>query len=243
MIYLLYGSDTQKSREKLNEIIEEYRKRVGSGFNVYHFDAEEDAFEKVKEAADTPSLFTPKKLVVIKYFSLSRWDRAALHDILKKIKNDPEIIMIFWDRELSAKELTELKPYCSKAQEFKLIKREVPESSVFRLGDTFFSSRREGLRSLLELLDQGHDDFNLFSYLANHARKLMVIKSFADTGRAIPASYGIHPYVAKKASQLVRSMPEENLRRGLSRFFEEDLKIKIGQSRPKESLIQMLFGR
>lgn len=240
---MLYGSDIQKSREKLNEIIEEYRKRAGSGVNIHHFDAEEDALEKVKAAADTGSLFAPKKLIVIKYLSLSSWDREALFNILKKAKDDPETIMILWDRELSAKELAELKSYCNKTQEFKMIKREVAEPSVFRLGDTFFSSRREGLRSLLELLDRGHDDFNLFSYLANHARTLFAVKSFSSKRLAVPASYGIHPYVVKKASSIAARLPEEHLSSHFKRFFEEDRKIKIGQSRPKDSLIHILIGR
>jgi DNA polymerase III delta subunit len=242
VIYLLYGSDTRKSREKLNEIIAEYRKKSGNGLNIHQFDAEEDTLEKIKDVVDTPSLFSSKKLVLIKYLSLSPWDRTSFYGILEKTKNDPGIIVLLWDRELSVKELEGLKPHCSKTQNFKEIKREVLEPSVFRLGDTFFSSRREGLRSLLDLLDRGHDDFNLFSYLSNYARTLLSVKSFTESRRAVPASYDLHPYVVKKASLIVSRLSENSLRGQFKNFFEEDRKIKTGQTRPKESLIRILLG-
>ncbi len=245
MIYLLYGSGTWRSREKLNEIIEEFRSRAGANLNYYIFDAEEESPDKIKGALQTGALFAAKKLVVLKYFSASPY-QEDLYKILETFKDDLQATIILWDRELEGPELKKLRAFCQKVQEFSAVGGSASggkEASVFALGDTFFVAKREALRNLLKLISQGHDDFNLFSYLANHARKLLVIKSYDEQGKAVPASSGIHPYVAKKAVSMVRSFSREQLHYFFRRFFEEDHRIKTGISRPQDSLLAMLLER
>lgn len=243
MIYLLHGSDTTRSREKLNEIIDEYRKKIGADLSFYSFDAEEDAPEEIRRALETNSLFSNKKVVTLKHLSLSS-NKELLLGALENIKNSRETLVFLWERELDAKKLGELQPYCSKIQEFKTTQRpSAPSTSIFRLGDTFFTSPREGLRTLLGLLHDGHEDFNLFSYLANHSRALLTIKHCNDAGRSVPPECGIHPFVIKKAAALMRGLPKEKLLVSLRQFFEEDYKIKTGASRPRDSLLSLLADK
>ena len=242
MIYLLYGSDTRRSIKKLNEITEEYRKKAGSGLNLYRFDAEEDDLEKIRQALGSSSLFAARKLVVIKYVSL-RPKPDELYSILEGVKDDSGMMVFLWDRELDAKELSAIRPLCQKIQEFKDVKTRLPEESVFRLGDTFFSDRREALRSLLRLLGQGHEDFNLFAYLSNHARTLLTVRHYLDNKKPVSPRHGIHPFVVKKASAVVRSIPSPKLQEALHRFLEEDHKIKVGVAKPKDSLFSLLLDK
>jgi len=265
MIYLLYGPDTQRSRQKLNEIMEEYRRKSGSDLNLYQIDAEEESEDRLREILKTGSLFSSyflsangsgegvqptknaglslKKLVVIKYFSQSPWDRRKFYKLLEGARDDNSVIVLLWDRELPEKEVKELASYCKKVQEFKSITRQNPESSIFRLGDVFFTSTREGLRSLLDLLYRGHDDFNLFAYLANHARTLLIVKHYLNSGKPLSSKHGIHPFVARKTSAVVRTVPLKNLTGFMKKFFEEDRKIKTGLTRPKDSLLSLLINR
>lgn len=115
-------------------------------------------------------------------------------------------------------------------------------ANIFDLGDMFFTSRSRALFALHAFFDGGEDEFKTFGYLAGHARNLFLVKHCAGLQKKIPASLGIHPFVVKKASSLVRPMQERDLEAGVKRFFEEDFKIKIGRSRPKDSLINMLFS-
>ena len=117
-----------------------------------------------------------------------------------------------------------------------------PAPTIFTLGDSFFTARTRALHALLGLLGQGHEDFTLFSYLANHARTLLTVKTYAESDRPVPASHGIHPYVAKKAAMLARGLTRSGLASTLQRFFEEDWKIKTGLARPYEALVRMLFN-
>lgn len=244
MIYLLYGSDTGRSHQKLNEIVEEYCRKAGSDLNLYRFDAEEEPNEqKIRRVLETGSLFADKKLVVVKYLFESRWNRGIFYKLLDAVKSDPNTVLIIWDRELSGKDAGEIIPLCTKIQEFKELKREEYGPSIFRLGDTFFSSPQEGLRELLRLFNFGHDDFNLFSYLASHARTLLIVRHYFEDKKPVPSRHGIHPFVVKKVSAIVRALPLVFWHRALCRFFEDDHKIKTGLIKPKDSLISMLITK
>ncbi len=240
MIHLLYGSDTRASRKKFNEIVDEYRKKYGH-LNIYQFDAEEDDGGEIKEAIKTRSLFAAQKLVVIKYFSLCP-EREELYGVLEAAQNDSGASIVLWERALGAKELASVRPLCRKIQEFKEGNARLPEESIFQLGDAFFSNKRGALRSLLRLLDQGHDDFNLFSYLSNHARTLTTVKHYEDKRRPVSEKHGIHPFVIKKAVALVRDLNSGQLQVALQSFFEEDLKVKTGSVKPKDSLFSLLLS-
>lgn len=298
MIYLLYGPDTYRSRQKLNEIIAGYRERAGSDLNLHRFDAAEDDFAALKIALETGSLFSPKKLVVVEQaFSTPHWE--ALHASVLAHRGSTDTIVVLRDGALgeeAKKRLAEISPLTDKAQEFALlvgagverwIRQEAASRGlilspveflvlaakggdlwaianeldklavsdrgeksggaalaartpkVFDLGDTFFSAPRQGLRHLLSLLSHGHEDMHLFSYLTNHARTLLAVKISQETHQ--PLKLGIHPFVVKKASQIVRTLSRDQLHSFFCRFFEEDWRIKVGLSRPQDSLIRMLW--
>jgi DNA polymerase III delta subunit len=300
MFLVLYGPDTYRSRQKLKEIVEEYRKKAGSELNLHRFDAEERDPTELKGFLEAQSLFAAKKLVVVEYALTQQAAFEILEPLLKNIADSRDTVVVLWDRELnekSKKQLKKLGNLTNKIQEFKALSREqtrrwigdeakkrgvqlypalltqfdIPGSNlwalsneldkmavfprtiehrvfdsswkgnVFHVGDTFFTSQRDGLRNTLHLLNQGHDDHNLFSYLCNHARTLLTVKSFLDRRQPVPSTFGIHPFVVKKASALVRSLSAHSLATTLHNFFEEDFKIKIGLTKPRESLMRLLY--
>lgn len=243
MIYLLHGSDTAKSLEKLKNIIAEFREKNGGDLDIHRFDAEENGPEEIKKTLETRSLFSAKKLVVMKYFSTSR-SKDELRRILERTKGDPQTTVILWDRELAEKDLVWLKALCKKTQEFNGMKREMSAgANIFQLGDTFFSSPIKGLYYLLGMLHGGYDDFNIFSYLLNHARTISLVKYYMNRREPAAAKHGIHPFVVKKAENIARLLPEDAPVEMLKVFFEEDCHIKIGLSRPRDSLIKVLFQK
>ncbi len=302
MIYLLYGPDTYRSIKKTNEIIEEYRKKAGSDFNLHRFDAEGNDLSSFRKIIDTNSLFAARKLIMAQNILAAIDDFESTKSILKSLQGLADIILILLERELdkeTKERIQEVDKFIDKSQEFLFLGREAlskwtseeakkrgvklypagltslasfgsnlwalsneldkmallqqssishqeplnneRERTVFELGDTFFSKKKKGLKILLHLLYQGHDDFNVFSYLSNHARTLFTVKSHIDEGMAVPAKYGIHPYVIKKAASMVKSISTVQLQTTLRRFFEEDHKIKIGIKKPREALEHMLI--
>lgn len=299
MIFVLYGEDTYRSRQKLREIIEEYCKKAGENFNLEKLDAEEDDLSALKNMVQGGSLFSPKKLVIVEGAFSSENNFSHLLEVARGAGEFKDTFLILWDRNLSTEglgRLEEVRPLADKVQEFKplsgrmlqlwmeeeakkrglklysvqlvhlaswggdlwqmineldkmaltqgagLAKVAAVEQNVFQLGDTFFVSPKIALGTLLNLLHRGHDDFNLFSYLVNHGRTLLTIKTYLDKGMAIPARHRLHPFVIKKASALARGLSQEKLQSLSGKFFEEDFKIKVGLSQPKESLLRILFN-
>jgi len=114
------------------------------------------------------------------------------------------------------------------------------ERAIFALGDAFVVSPKEGLVRLLRHFHEGNDEFQTFSYLANYVRTLAIVKSALATGVSAGLK-GLHPFVVKKASTLVRTIPPGHLRGLFYRFFEADYQSKTGLAKPKESLVAILL--
>ncbi len=115
------------------------------------------------------------------------------------------------------------------------------DKGVFRLGDVFFTDRKAALPILAGLLESGGEEMRIFSYLAGHARTLLVLKAYAAAGERIPKDSGIHPFVVQKTARLVAGLDLGMLQKTLEKFFEEDVRIKTGGTKPQEALVRILL--
>jgi DNA polymerase-3 subunit delta len=124
MIIFLYGPDTFRSRQKLNEIIEYYKKIHKSGLSLKYFDFEKDNFEDFRDALKSSSMFREKKLLILKnLFSNQKAENDFLKN-LKEISKSKEIILIY-EKEIDEKSplAKELKKE-AKFQKFELLEGE-----------------------------------------------------------------------------------------------------------------------
>ncbi len=125
MILFLFGPDTYRSRQKIKEVIEEYKKRHQSGLNFIKIDFKERDFSDFKQAVETVSMFDEKKLIVIEeVFQQSEYSQEELLDYLKKRKlsSDKNSIVIFWAEEIKPNSgLFKFLKNKTKVQEFKLL--------------------------------------------------------------------------------------------------------------------------
>ena len=300
MILILYGPDTYRSRQKLREIVEEYRQKAGADFNLEKLDAQENDLSNLKNMVQGGSLFSVKKMIVVEgaFSGENNFDRIL--GAAQKASELKNIFLVLWDRVLTSqgfKQLEEVKVFANKIQEFKTLvgsglqiwldqevkKRALKlnaaqnvffvsldgdlwritneldklsllassvgtgqkvdrESSIFSLGDVFFTSPRAALGVLLNLLRQGQEDFGIFSYVASHARTLLTVRIYLEKRTSVPAHHHLHPFVVKKASVLAGRLAYEKLRSLPEKFLEEDLKIKIGLSQPRDSLFRILLS-
>ena len=122
MIIFLYGPDTYRSRQKLNEIIEHYKKIHRSGLNLRYFEAGNLNFQDFKNEVETISMFREKKLVVLKdIFSNKDFQEEFLKQG-EKFVNSANIILIYEKKEIDKKNsfLKFLKKN-SESQEFELL--------------------------------------------------------------------------------------------------------------------------
>jgi DNA polymerase-3 subunit delta len=119
MIIFLYGVDIYRSRQKLNEIIEHYKKIHKSTLNLRYFEEENLNFQDFKNEIETISIFQEKKFVILKdiFFNLI-FKEEFLKQKEKFIKIN-DIILIYEKKEISQKDpLFQFLKKNSKSQEF-----------------------------------------------------------------------------------------------------------------------------
>ncbi|MEK7664593.1 MAG: DNA polymerase III subunit delta [Patescibacteria group bacterium] len=123
MIIFLYGEDTYRSRQKLNEIVEHYKKIHKSGLNLIYIDAEKDNFNDLTDSLKIISMFLEKKLIVLKnIFSNQGLQEGFLKEI-NKLRETKDIIVVFEEEKVDARnKLFKALKKEAKCQEFNLLK-------------------------------------------------------------------------------------------------------------------------
>ncbi|MBI4137747.1 MAG: hypothetical protein HY472_00675 [Candidatus Sungbacteria bacterium] len=124
MNYFLYGADAYRSRKKLREIVDAYRKKSGSDLNLVWIDAEDHAPDGLEALAGAPSLFGGAKLGIIERPFTAGWEPARLRAALKRARENPDTTLVLWERELQGpaeKSFQETKNVIDKSQEFVLL--------------------------------------------------------------------------------------------------------------------------
>ena len=100
MIIFLYGQDSYRSREKLKEIIEQYKIKHKSGLNLVQIDAKGGDFKDLFDNLKIASMFDEKKLIILKdIFSNQKFGEGLLKEI-KILKDSKDIIVIFEKEEI-----------------------------------------------------------------------------------------------------------------------------------------------
>ncbi len=121
MIILLYGEDTFRLRQKLIEVIKEYKTKHKTGFNLMRFRENDFDFSKVRERIESISMFDEKKLIILENILNSK---DFLEEFLKYIKknklkdNQDIIVVIYQEGKLTKPSLTR---QASMFEEFKLL--------------------------------------------------------------------------------------------------------------------------
>ena len=109
MIYLVYGSDTYRSKEELRKMIEKNKNANADWFDFVRIDASNkqiEIFKELKQTVDTMSMFGSQKLIIVEnIFDLNQDGQDEILGFLKKkkIENDKNITIIFWAEEVEAK--------------------------------------------------------------------------------------------------------------------------------------------
>ena len=122
MIIFLYGPDSFRSRQKLNEILAQYKEKHKQAFNLKFFDCDEQKVDikGLKDELRQTSMFKEKKLLVI---SNLFGDTALKEKFLKEGKDfvaSDEVVLVYEPGEIkSTDKLLKFLSKESKTQEFK----------------------------------------------------------------------------------------------------------------------------
>jgi DNA polymerase III subunit delta len=128
MIVFLYGKDTYRSFEKLQEIINQHKSKYESSLNMEFFD-EKSSFKEVLDCSKQFSMFTNKRLVIING-GFSAWsENKEFMKSIDKLK-DSEDVFVFREEELLKSKIKKIE---NKKQAGKVMIQEFPILSKGKL--------------------------------------------------------------------------------------------------------------
>jgi DNA polymerase-3 subunit delta len=122
MIIFLYGADAYRSKQKLDEIVSQYKSVRKSGLNLKYLDASESDFSDFYNHFKVASMFAETKLVIVKnLFENKKFQEAFLAE-LKNLESLKDVILLYEKEEPDQrlKIFKTLTKEC-KCQEFKLL--------------------------------------------------------------------------------------------------------------------------
>ncbi len=124
MIIFLYSSDTYRSRQKLNEIINHYKEIHKSGVNLSYLDIEHLNFEDLNNETQQVSMFGEKKLMVLtNVFSNKDFKEKFLKNS-KSLLNSEDTILIYEENVPKNDKFLVFLKTKTKSQEFKPLEGE-----------------------------------------------------------------------------------------------------------------------
>ena len=94
MIIFLYGPDTYRSQQKLNEIVAHYQRIHQTGLNLKRFDFKESRFQDFIDEFQTVSMFGEKKLLILTNVFLGQESRENFPEQGEKFLKSRDLILI-----------------------------------------------------------------------------------------------------------------------------------------------------
>jgi len=182
MIIFLYGPDTYRSKQKLNEIIEHYKKIHKSGLNLKYFVEPEMDFQTFLDEMKQTSMFKEKKLaVLINVFLNSEFKKRFLEEVRSPTK-------IWWGTEnivllYETGQIIETDPLflflkkSARLQEFKLLEGQKLKNWVKKEFDNYgIEISKEALEKLINFV--GNDLWQM----SNEIKKLVSYRTPRQRG-------------------------------------------------------------
>ena len=122
MLIFLYGPDTYRSRQKLNEIIENYKKAHKKGLNLKYFEEKDLDFGEIQNEIQQTSIIAGNKMLILEdTFSNVDFKEKFLKNS-KNFISSKDLILFYEEREISGtNSLLKLLKKSGKSQEFKLL--------------------------------------------------------------------------------------------------------------------------
>ena len=122
MIIFLYGEDTYRSKEKLQEIIGHYKEVHKSGLNLRFFDANDITYQDFRDEFRQMPMFQEKKLVILSNIFQNQEFIKSFLENGEKLAGSKDIIVIREEGDIPPKDtLFKFLLKNAKAQEFQML--------------------------------------------------------------------------------------------------------------------------
>lgn len=122
MLYFLYGPDSYRSRQKINEIISHYKEVRKSGLNLIYIDAQEKDFDDFYNTFNISPIFVENKLIIVRNVFLNKKFQEEFLEHIETLETLKDIIVIYEGSEVDQRvKLFKTLIKTAKSQEFVLL--------------------------------------------------------------------------------------------------------------------------
>ncbi|MFC1629993.1 DNA polymerase III subunit delta [Patescibacteria group bacterium] len=173
---------------------------------------------------------------IIKEFGKAQVDSEAINELISFVGND------LWRLSGEIQKLTSYKKGAViKKEDVKLLVRSNIDTDIFKTIDALsLKNKKEALSLIHKHLEKGDSPLYLLSMINFQFRNLLLVKSKQEQGPVSSFSLSrelkIHPYVARKSTDLARRFSFEELKKIYQKIFQADLSIKTGAKDPVTTL-------
>lgn len=244
MIYLLYGKDDFRAKQKLRELTQALLAKKGEQGRFSFFEIDEDSFNKdeLKQLINSHHLFGEKNLVALKNVLQNKEAKDFCAKNISAIASS-ENIFLFLEKDIEENIFEHFKTHSAKILEFK--KQEKPEqknTDIFKFTDALAQkNKRVAWLWLQTLLARGESEEEIFWKIFWQLKNIAATKPHQDkTPEALAKILKIHPFVAKKNLAATRVFGEKEisqLTQNLIEIYRENRFNKIELSLGIERLI------
>lgn len=188
MLYVIYGTDTEKARDKFGALIKMLQKKK-SDAELFQFDPDNWEVSRFEGLISGQGLFENKYIV-----SLARCLEDDVRDRLKDLQESENIFILF-EETLSTKDKKKLEKYAEKIEEHVRKKEIKKEFNIFALTDALGRRDRKTLWKLYqEALAQSKTAEEIHGVLLWQLKTMCAAEKEADAKSA-----GLKPFVYSKA--------------------------------------------
>ncbi len=213
MIYLLYGGDTFKGKQKLVELLDFFRAKVGN-LGIFRLDGEDFRMAELEELLKSGMLFGEKYVVVCdRVFGIPAANKFIADNVEKFAES--RNLFIFFEEEIERDIIKLFEKHAEKIQEFKSREAEKEEKyNPFPICDAFSSKNKTKVWILFQqALLRGVSAEEIFWKIWWQLKNLLTVKKLSESGaKNIQKESGLHPFVVKKTLSALRNFTDDELR-------------------------------
>jgi len=208
MIYFLYGSDTDKAKKKLNELVESLVKKKPNA-SSFKYDWETFLPDLLPELIGGQGLFEHRYIVILDRVLENPEHKDVIIDMLEGM-HDSENIFIIYEKQLDKTTLGKFEKNSEKVQKFELVEEIDVKKHAFNIFALTDALGKKDKRALWVLYQKAL--MNEVSFEEIHGILLWQVKAMllAQSSKSATES-GLKPFVFGKSQTYAKNFPGESL--------------------------------
>jgi DNA polymerase III delta subunit len=213
MLYVIYGTDVEKAREKSHALFNALREKKPDA-SAGTLTADSVTPEKIEELTQTQGLFENKQILFMDRTLENKDVREVMFDKIDAIAESPNIF-IFFEGKLTKEVLKKLEKRAEKVTEYESETEKPKEAgSFFALADALGARDKKRLWMLYrDAIDKEAVPEEIHGILFWQAKALALAQKTSTAGEA-----GLNPFVYSKAKRYVSNFKEGEIDTMVSRL-------------------------